>query len=155
MEPLIEAQNPPIKWTGQVPALVYMISMNPLMKTCTCSINQSLLGLLLLLLQSTGEFMQKSLLVRSRRHGGTNFLGQCKTLTKRSFINMTRDLGYYWLRVVMYVMVGVCLGTIFWQVGQSYSSIMVSKSTHLCLLIEFLFFNFIHVIRSNSWGSLK
>ncbi|XP_024387337.1 ABC transporter G family member 11 isoform X3 [Physcomitrium patens] len=53
-----------------------------------------------------------------------NFIQQCVTLTQRSFVNMTRDPGYYWLRVAMYTMVGLCLGTIFWKVGFKYSSIL-------------------------------
>lgn len=53
-----------------------------------------------------------------------SFVRQCTTLTQRSFVNMTRDPGYYWLRVVMYVMVGICLGTIFWKVGLRYNSIL-------------------------------
>ncbi|KAG0559801.1 hypothetical protein KC19_10G129800 [Ceratodon purpureus] len=56
--------------------------------------------------------------------GSASFYRQCMTLTKRSFVNMTRDPGYYWLRVAMYVMVGLCLGTIFWRVGFQYSSIL-------------------------------
>ncbi|KAG4393641.1 hypothetical protein GLYMA_03G135300v4 [Glycine max] len=31
---------------------------------------------------------------------------QMCTLTKRSFLNMTRDIGYYWLRIVFYILVG-------------------------------------------------
>lgn len=64
--------------------------------------------------------------------GSASFFRQCMTLTKRSFVNMTRDPGYYWLRVAMYVMVGLCLGTIFWRVGFQYSSILVSHE--LCLI---------------------
>ncbi|KAL2659703.1 hypothetical protein AAZV13_03G101600 [Glycine max] len=30
---------------------------------------------------------------------------QMCTLTKRSFLNMTRDIGYYWLRIVFYILV--------------------------------------------------
>lgn len=56
--------------------------------------------------------------------GHASFVRQCVTLTRRSFVNMTRDPGYYWLRVAMYVMVGVCLGTIFWRVGLRYNSIL-------------------------------
>lgn len=58
--------------------------------------------------------------------GSASFIRQCMTLTQRSFVNMTRDPGYYWLRVAMYVMVGLCLGTIFWRVGFHYTSILVS-----------------------------
>ncbi|KAH0646382.1 hypothetical protein KY284_034266 [Solanum tuberosum] len=45
------------------------------------------------------------------------------TLTKRSFVNMSRDFGYYWLRVMIYSVVSVCLGTIYYNVGTKYNSI--------------------------------
>ncbi|XP_014515135.2 ABC transporter G family member 11 isoform X2 [Vigna radiata var. radiata] len=44
---------------------------------------------------------QKSSLDVKRSHAG--FLNQCFALTKRSFVNMFRDLGYYWLRLVIYI----------------------------------------------------
>ncbi|KQJ97270.1 ABC transporter G family member 11 [Brachypodium distachyon] len=49
---------------------------------------------------------------------------QACTLTKRSFVNMTRDFGYYWLRLVIYVVVTVCIGSIYLNVGTKYSSIL-------------------------------
>nr|XP_024384137.1 ABC transporter G family member 11-like isoform X2 [Physcomitrium patens] len=55
--------------------------------------------------------------------GRASFLHQCVTLTQRSFVNMSRDPGYFWLRVTMYIIVGICLGTICWRVGTQYSSI--------------------------------
>jgi hypothetical protein len=50
--------------------------------------------------------------------GSASFFRQCMTLSRRSFVNMTQDPGYYWLRVTMYVMVGLCLGTnvFFWGI---------------------------------------
>jgi len=38
-------------------------------------------------------------------------------------LNMHRDIGYYWMRLAVYMGIGLCLGTIFYQVGYSYSSI--------------------------------
>jgi len=70
--------------------------------------------------------------------GNASFVRQCMTLTRRSFVNMTRDPGYYWLRVAMYVMVGVCLGTIFWHVGLRYNSILVSTQLPSCNTISAL-----------------
>ncbi|RVW25932.1 ABC transporter G family member 11 [Vitis vinifera] len=49
-----------------------------------------------------------------------SFLMQAFTLTKRSFINMSRDFGYYWLRLVIYIVVTICIGTIYLDVGTSY-----------------------------------
>jgi hypothetical protein len=39
---------------------------------------------------------------------------------------MHRDIGYYWMRLAVYMGIGVCLGTIFYQVGHSYNSIQVN-----------------------------
>lgn len=50
---------------------------------------------------------------------------QAGTLTKRSFINMSRDFGYYWLRLLIYLLVTVCIGTIYYDVGTKYTSILV------------------------------
>ncbi|XP_062206212.1 ABC transporter G family member 11-like [Phragmites australis] len=49
---------------------------------------------------------------------------QAYTLTKRSFINMSRDFGYYWLRLIIYIVVTVCIGTIYLNVGTGYNSIL-------------------------------
>ncbi|KAH9608790.1 hypothetical protein KSS87_019683 [Heliosperma pusillum] len=49
---------------------------------------------------------------------------QLSTLTRRSFVNMSRDIGYYWLRVVIYTIVSICVGTIFWDVGTGYTAIL-------------------------------
>lgn len=54
-----------------------------------------------------------------------SFFMQAYTLTKRSFINMSRDFGYYWLRLVIYLVVTICIGTIYLNVGTGYSSILV------------------------------
>uniref|UniRef100_A0A7N0TI22 ABC transporter domain-containing protein n=1 Tax=Kalanchoe fedtschenkoi TaxID=63787 RepID=A0A7N0TI22_KALFE len=49
---------------------------------------------------------------------------QLWTLTRRSSLNMTRDLGYYWLRIIIYTVVSLCVGTIFFDVGTSYTAIL-------------------------------
>ena len=54
-----------------------------------------------------------------------SFLMQAYVLTKRSFVNMKRDFGYYWLRLVIYVVVIVYIGTIYLNVGTGYNSILV------------------------------
>ncbi|KAJ6372035.1 hypothetical protein OIU77_002374 [Salix suchowensis] len=58
---------------------------------------------------------------RSRSSFGT----QCLVLTRRSFVNMYRDLGYYWLRVAIYVLLALGLATLFNNLGSSYNSIQV------------------------------
>ncbi|XP_072963687.1 ABC transporter G family member 11-like [Typha angustifolia] len=49
---------------------------------------------------------------------------QAVTLTQRSFLNMTRDFGYYWLRLIIYILVTICIGTIYLNVGTGPTSIL-------------------------------
>ncbi|XP_019155561.1 PREDICTED: ABC transporter G family member 15-like [Ipomoea nil] len=49
---------------------------------------------------------------------------QLVTLTQRSFKNMTRDMGYYWSRIVIYILVSISVGTLFFRVGTSYTAIL-------------------------------
>ncbi|KAK7264052.1 hypothetical protein RJT34_31655 [Clitoria ternatea] len=48
---------------------------------------------------------------------------QLTTLTRRSFVNMSRDVGYYWIRIAIYVALSLCVGTIFFDIGSSYRAI--------------------------------
>ncbi|XVF04755.1 hypothetical protein REPUB_Repub05bG0112500 [Reevesia pubescens] len=49
---------------------------------------------------------------------------QLTTLTKRSFVNMCRDAGYYWARIVIYILVSICVGTVFYDVGYGTTAIL-------------------------------
>ena len=64
-----------------------------------------------------------------------SFLMQAFTLTRRSFINMSRDVGYYWLRLVIYILLTICIGTIYFRIGSSYDSILVRDLFIFILLI--------------------
>ncbi|GMN54687.1 hypothetical protein TIFTF001_023812 [Ficus carica] len=48
---------------------------------------------------------------------------QLRTLTNRSFVNMTRDLGYYWLRMLFYLAVAVSTGSMYLGINTSYLAI--------------------------------
>ncbi|KAL2343810.1 hypothetical protein Fmac_005095 [Flemingia macrophylla] len=74
---------------------------------------------------------------KKRKHAG--FLNQCFALTKRSSINMFRDLGYYWLRLVIYVALAISLGTIFYDLGKSYQSIQ-DRGSFLMFVSSFITF---------------
>ncbi|XP_074591801.1 ABC transporter G family member 1-like [Curcuma longa] len=76
-------------------------------------------------------------LVKNKRQA--SFVDQCIVLTKRSFVNMFRDLGYYWLRLAIYIMLGLCIGTIFYDVGHSYGSIQ-ARGSMLMFIAGFLTF---------------
>ncbi|CAJ2667017.1 unnamed protein product [Trifolium pratense] len=71
-----------------------------------------------------------------------SFLMQCYILTKRSFINMSRDFGYYWLRLVIYIVVTICIGTIYLNVGTGYNSILARGS---CASFVFGFVTFMSI----------
>lgn len=68
-----------------------------------------------------------------------SFFTQCHVLTRRSFINMYRDLGYYWLRLVIYVALCLCVGTIFHNIGHDYGSIQ-ARGSMLMFVAAFLTF---------------
>ncbi|KAJ6860242.1 ABC transporter G family member 11-like [Populus alba x Populus x berolinensis] len=57
-----------------------------------------------------------------------NFISQCLILTRRSFVNMYRDLGYYWLRLAIYIALCSGLGSVFYDIGSGYSSIQARGS---------------------------
>ncbi|KAK4784256.1 hypothetical protein SAY86_018624 [Trapa natans] len=65
------------------------------------------------------------------------FFTQCRILTRRSFMNMYRDPGYYWLRLVIYIALGLGLGSVFYDVGSSYSSIQ-ARGSMLMFVASFL-----------------
>ncbi|KAF5208205.1 Abc transporter g family member [Thalictrum thalictroides] len=48
---------------------------------------------------------------------------QLYILTQRSFVNMSRDMGYYWMRIIIYTLLSFCVGTIFFKVGTGYTAI--------------------------------
>lgn len=76
-------------------------------------------------------------LVKNKRQA--SFAAQCVVLTKRSFVNMYRDLGYYWLRLAIYIMLCLCIGTVFYDVGLSYGSIQ-ARGSMLMFVAGFLTF---------------
>ncbi|KAL3323610.1 hypothetical protein AABB24_037990 [Solanum stoloniferum] len=67
------------------------------------------------------------------------FITQCRVLTQRSFVNMYRDLGYYWLRLFIYLALCLCIGTIFHEIGSDYGSIQ-ARSSMLVFVVGFLTF---------------
>lgn len=78
-----------------------------------------------------GEVLEK------RSHA--SFTTQSLVLTRRSFVNMSRDLGYYWLRLAVYVVIAVGLGTIYYDVGFSFASIQ-ARGSMLMFVASFITF---------------
>ncbi|KAF8036030.1 hypothetical protein BT93_C1905 [Corymbia citriodora subsp. variegata] len=71
-----------------------------------------------------------------------SFFMQAFSLTKRSFTNMSRDFGYYWLRLAIYVLVTICIGTIYLNVGTGYDSILARGA---CASFVFGFVTFMSI----------
>ncbi|KAL1289583.1 hypothetical protein HN51_057995 [Arachis hypogaea] len=67
------------------------------------------------------------------------FFTQCIVLTRRSYLNMYRDLGYYWLRLFIYGALAICLGTIFYNIGSSKESAQ-ARGSLLMFVATFLTF---------------
>ncbi|KAJ9174892.1 hypothetical protein P3X46_013492 [Hevea brasiliensis] len=78
-----------------------------------------------------------AILEKKRSHA--SFLNQFLVLTRRSFVNMYRDIGYYWLRLFVYVGLAFGLATIYYDLGSSYGSIQ-ARGSLLMFISTFLTF---------------
>ncbi|KAI7745985.1 hypothetical protein M8C21_026849, partial [Ambrosia artemisiifolia] len=67
-------------------------------------------------------------LIEGRGGLQASFITQCMVLSARSFKNMYRDLGYYWLRLGIYIALGFALGTLFYEIGFEFDSISARVS---------------------------
>ncbi|XP_042044686.1 ABC transporter G family member 15-like isoform X4 [Salvia splendens] len=67
--------------------------------------------------------LQEGVEIEAIKGSHASWWKQLVTLTRRSFVNMCRDVGYYWSRIVIYTIVSVCVGTLFYDVGTSYTAI--------------------------------
>jgi len=54
----------------------------------------------------------------------TSWWKQLSTLTHRSFLNMFRDIGYYWLRLLFYILASISAGSIYFNIGASNEAIV-------------------------------
>ncbi|KAJ0976111.1 hypothetical protein J5N97_018076 [Dioscorea zingiberensis] len=70
----------------------------------------------------------EGLTVESEKGSHAMWMKQLTTLTRRSFVNMSRDIGYYWLRIVIYIVVSICVGSVYYNVGTSYTAILARAS---------------------------
>ncbi|KAL5743905.1 hypothetical protein ACOSQ2_027021 [Xanthoceras sorbifolium] len=61
-------------------------------------------------------------IVSKKNNGG--WWKQVWILSGRSFLNMWRDKGYYWLRILFYIIVSISVGNIYFNIGLSYPSII-------------------------------
>ncbi|XP_012480009.1 ABC transporter G family member 1 isoform X1 [Gossypium raimondii] len=69
----------------------------------------------------------------------SGFFTQCHVLTRRSFTNMSRDLGYYWLRLGIYISLSIVLGSVFSHIGMDNGSIQ-ARGSLMMFVASFLTF---------------
>ncbi|KAJ7968246.1 ABC transporter G family member 11-like [Quillaja saponaria] len=81
--------------------------------------------------------MESATVEKKRSHAA--FITQCLVLTRRSFVNMYRDLGYYWLRLAVYVSLSIALATLFYDIGTGPGSIQ-ARGSLLVFVVSFLTF---------------
>ncbi|XP_016446870.2 ABC transporter G family member 1 isoform X1 [Nicotiana tabacum] len=81
--------------------------------------------------QQGGEILEK------RSHA--NFTTQSLVLTRRSSVNMFRDLGYYWMRFATYVAIALGLGSIYYDLGSNYRSIE-ERGLMVAFVVSFMTF---------------
>ncbi|KAL5982249.1 ATP-binding cassette sub- G member 1 [Asimina triloba] len=67
----------------------------------------------------------------------SSFLTQSVVLTRRSFVNKNRDLGCYWLRLVIFIAVCLCIGNVYNNIGNSFRSIQ-TRGSMLVFVAAFL-----------------
>ncbi|KAK4750036.1 hypothetical protein SAY87_027485 [Trapa incisa] len=72
-----------------------------------------------------------------RSHGG--FFAQCSILTRRSSLNMYRDIGYYWMRLAIYISLTLGTGFLYYDIGSTFGSIQ-ARGALLMYISTFLTF---------------
>ncbi|CAL0331470.1 unnamed protein product [Lupinus luteus] len=99
-------------------------------------------------LSERNQEVQKEVLILSekgarsidKKRGHRSFLNQCFVLTKRSFVNMYRDLGYYWSRLVIYVALAISLATVFYDMNTTSKDPIKDRGSLLSFVSSFITF---------------
>ncbi|KAH9327899.1 hypothetical protein KI387_000007 [Taxus chinensis] len=92
-----------------------------------------------IIVSKVNEICKREGVVLESKGSQASFVMQSYVLTKRSFVNMYRDLGYYWLCVAIYIALCLCVGTIYYNVGQNYGAIQ-ARGSMLMFVAAFLTF---------------
>ena len=66
-----------------------------------------------------------------------NWWKQLYTLTIRSFVNMIRDLGYFWVRTLFYILISLGAGIMYFDIGLS-NSAFVTRAKCYTYVYDFL-----------------
>lgn len=69
-------------------------------------------------------FLQEGTQLKSKGKAGA--ATRVAVLTWRSLLVMSREWKYYWLRLILYLILTLCIGTLYSGLGHSLSSVAVS-----------------------------
>ncbi|XP_039161128.1 ABC transporter G family member 15 [Eucalyptus grandis] len=61
---------------------------------------------------------------RLNKNTNSNKWKQLRVLTHRSFINIYRDIGYSWLRIMLYILSSISAGTLYFDIGYDNGAII-------------------------------
>ncbi|XP_061349750.1 ABC transporter G family member 1-like [Gastrolobium bilobum] len=89
-------------------------------------------------LKEVAQIRKRDSYTMEKKHHA-DFVTQCLILTRRSFVNMYREVGYYWLRLLIYGALALSLGTMFFDIGSSSESIQ-ARGSLLVFVVTFLTF---------------
>lgn len=73
---------------------------------------------------SVSLWLQEGPFLKSK--GKASCVTKIAVLTWRSLLIMSREWKYYWLRLILYMFLALCIGTVFSGLGHSLSSVGVS-----------------------------
>nr|XP_043626800.1 ABC transporter G family member 1-like [Erigeron canadensis] len=100
-------------------------------------------------------------LIKRKGNLQASFITQYLVLSKRSFINMYRDPGYYWLRLGIYIMLAFSIGSVSYHIGDEFDSIN-TRASMIMFVASFLtilaiggFPSFIEEIKVFQWERLN
>ncbi|KAM5558749.1 ABC transporter G family member 15-like [Rosa sericea] len=68
--------------------------------------------------------LTENLSTKSNMGNSISWWKQLWTLVCRTSLNMSRDIGYYWLRTVFYILIAVSAGSFFYHIGTSSQAIV-------------------------------
>ncbi|KAF8396534.1 hypothetical protein HHK36_018158 [Tetracentron sinense] len=71
-----------------------------------------------------------------KRKGRASIVTQIAILTWRSLLIMSREWKYFWLRLILYILLALCVGTIFANLGHSLLSV-VARVTAIFTFVSF------------------
>jgi len=61
-------------------------------------------------------------------------------LTRRTFLSNVRNIGIFWLRVIMYLLLCICMGTVFFDLGKDFRGGVQGRASLLFFVVAFLTF---------------